>query len=73
HDAARQALLSGGEDYELCFTASKKKSVELAKLSRKLRLPLTRIGRIEKGQGLTLLDATGKRMVWKAKGYDHFG
>ena len=73
HHTALHALLSGGEDYELCFTALKKNSVKLAKLSRKLRLPLTRIGRIEKGQGLTLLDAAGKRMVWKAKGYDHFG
>ena len=73
HDAARQALLSGGEDYELCFTAPKKNSMELAKLSRKLKLPLTRIGRIEKGQGLTLLDTAGKRMVWNATGYDHFG
>lgn len=73
HDAAPQVLLSGGDDYELCFTAPKKNSMELAKLSRKLKLPLTRIGRIEKGQGLTLLDSAGKRMVWNATGYDHFG
>ena len=73
HDAALQALLAGGEDYELCFTAPKKKSVELAKLSRKLRLSLTRIGNIKKGRSLTLLDATGKRMAWNTKGYDHFG
>ena len=73
HDAALQALLAGGEDYELCFTAPKKKSVELAKLSRKLRLSLTRIGNIKKGRSLTVLDATGKRMAWNTKGYDHFG
>ena len=73
HDVALQALLSGGEDYELCFTALKKNSMELARLSRKLRLPLTRIGRIEKGKGLTLLDSAGKRMFWNTKGFDHFG
>lgn len=73
HDAALQALLAGGDDYELCFTAPKKNSVELAKLSRKLKLPLTQIGRIEKGQGLALLDSAGNHMVWNAKGFDHFG
>lgn len=73
HDAALQALLAGGDNYELCFTAPKKNSVELAKLSRKMRLPLTCIGNIKKGRGLTLLDATGKRMAWNTKGYDHFG
>lgn len=75
HDAALHALLAGGDDYELCFTAPKKNSVELAKLSRKLKLPLTRIGSIKKGRGLTLLDAAGKRMgiACNAKGFDHFG
>ncbi|MFI4922545.1 MAG: thiamine-phosphate kinase [Burkholderiales bacterium] len=72
-DAALQALLAGGDDYELCFTAPKKNSVELAKLSRKLRLPLTRIGNIKKGRSLILLDATGKRMALNTRGYDHFG
>ena len=73
HDTALQALLAGGEDYELCFTAPKKNSVKLAKLSRKLRLPLTCIGNIKKGRSLTVLDATGKRMAWNTRGYDHFG
>ena len=72
-DAALRALLAGGEDYELCFTAPNKNSVGLAKLSRKLKLPLTRIGNIKKGRSLTLLDAGGKRMAWSTVGYDHFG
>jgi len=73
HDAALRALLAGGDDYELCFTAPKKNSVGLAKLSRKLKLPLTRIGNIKKGRSLTVLDAGGKRMAWNTVGYDHFG
>jgi len=73
YDAALNALLAGGDDYELCFTASKQNGAKLTKLSRKLRLPLTRIGIIKKGRGLILLDAAGKLMTWSAKGYDHFG
>jgi len=73
HHAALNALLAGGDDYELCFTAPKANGAKLAKLSRELGLPLTRIGEIKKGRGLTLLDAAGERMAWDRKGYDHFG
>ena len=73
HGAALHALLAGGDDYELCFTAPKKNGVKLKKLSRKLRLRLTRIGIIKKGRGLNLLDVAGKRMASQAKGYEHFG
>jgi len=73
HDVALHALLAGGDDYELCFTAPKKNGGRLAKLSRKLKLPLTRIGNIKRGRGLTLLGVAGKRIAWSSKGYDHFG
>ena len=38
--------LSGGDDYELCFTAPNARRSEIEAVAAKLRLPLTRIGRV---------------------------
>ncbi|MGH8772140.1 MAG: thiamine-phosphate kinase, partial [Burkholderiales bacterium] len=67
------ALLSGGDDYELCFTARPQEREKIDALSRQLELPLTRIGRIEKDRGVTLLDERGRALDYKAQGFDHFG
>lgn len=69
---AIDCLLAGGDDYELCFTAAKAKRREIEKLSGELSLPLTRIGEIYSGAGLTVKDAQGKAMTLDSKGYDHF-
>lgn len=69
---ALNALLAGGDDYELCFTASKAKRKSVEKLARELRLKLTRIGEIRKGHGLTVMDPTGKPVTLAATGFDHF-
>jgi thiamine-monophosphate kinase len=66
------AALAGGDDYELCFTAPASSRLRVEMLSEELSLPLTRIGRIESGSGLTLLDRTGKRIEIEATGFDHF-
>ncbi|MDV6342843.1 thiamine-phosphate kinase [Nitrosomonas sp. Is24] len=65
-------LLTGGDDYELCFTAAKTNRREIEKLSGELILPLTRIGEIYSGTGLTVKDAQGNAMTLDSKGYDHF-
>ena len=71
--AARQALLAGGDDYELCFTVPARRRKDVLRLSRQLRLRLSRIGKITRSRGLLLLDENGKRMKIAVKGYDHFG
>ncbi|MGH8750822.1 MAG: thiamine-phosphate kinase [Burkholderiales bacterium] len=70
---AMQALLAGGDDYELCFTVPPRRRSDVAKLAKKINLPLTRIGKITRGKGLLLLDAAGKRMKINSRGFDHFG
>lgn len=40
-------VLTGGDDYELVFTAPPERRGEIARLARRLRLPLTPVGRIE--------------------------
>ena len=69
---AINCLLAGGDDYELCFTAPRAKYGKIEDLSRELGIPLTRIGRINQGEGLVVLDAAGKSIELEARGYDHF-
>src|SRR5574340_1237181 len=47
---ARQCVLSGGDDYELCFTAPAARHAELPEIAARLGLPLTHIGKIVAGR-----------------------
>ncbi|MBI1887123.1 MAG: thiamine-phosphate kinase [Nitrosomonadales bacterium] len=69
---ARQCILSGGDDYELCFTAPVARHAELSKIAARLDLPLTRIGEIVAGQGCIVHDAAGNPLDVETRGYDHF-
>lgn len=70
--AAVRCLLAGGDDYELCFTASPSKRKKIAGLAQELNIPLTRIGEVGEGEGLVVLDAGGNPLTLQVKGYDHF-
>src|SRR3989338_4513700 len=69
---ARQCVLSGGDDYELCFTAPAVHHAELADIAARHNLPLTRIGKIVAGRGCIMHDASGNPLNVEACGYDHF-
>ena len=69
---AQQARLSGGDDYELCFTAAQDNQNKIKALARKLNLPLTRIGVIKFGKGLKVTNEAGKTLKLPKLGYDHF-
>jgi thiamine-monophosphate kinase len=69
---ALQALLAGGDDYELCFTASRSRRGQIEALSQALGLPLTRIGAIESEDGLRLVDEHGEPVEFKGRSFDHF-
>ena len=68
----QHCLLSGGDDYELCFTAPVPRHADILAIRAKLNLPLTRIGKIVAGQGCTVCDAQGKPLKIESTGYDHF-
>lgn len=74
--AAQRALLAGGDDYELIFTAGPARRDAIARVSRRLGLRLTRIGRMtRRGRGaprVTVLDAAGRPMTVTRSGYEHF-
>ena len=67
----RDCVLSGGDDYELAFTAAADERPVLEALGRELGLALTRIGTIEAAPRLVVRDARGAAMAYRG-GYDHF-
>jgi thiamine-monophosphate kinase len=69
---AQRCALAGGDDYELCFTADPALRTELDDLAGRVGLPLTRIGRMEAGQGVVVRDASGAPLDMSDGGFDHF-
>jgi thiamine-monophosphate kinase len=67
-----QCALTGGDDYELCFTAPVKRHAEIMNIGTRLELPLTCIGKIVAGRGCIVHDAAGKPINLESGGYDHF-
>lgn len=68
----RQAVLVGGDDYELAFAAGPGEREAVAALAERLGLPISRIGRVTEGQGLAVLDAAGAPVVLDKPGWTHF-
>lgn len=65
-------LATGGDDYELLFTAPPEASAAIARLAADLALPITAIGAIEPGTGVRLLGADGRPVPVTTAGYRHF-
>ncbi|MDR3298624.1 MAG: thiamine-phosphate kinase [Candidatus Accumulibacter sp.] len=74
-ELARQCQLTGGDDYELAFSAAPKEREPLSVLSSELDLPLWRIGRIVEAEGtgkVRLIGERGEPITVNRKGFDHF-
>ena len=72
-EADRIALqASGGDDYELCFTAPADAGADIGAVSAQLGLRITRIGRIVAGEGVHPVDAKSQPWSSPRRGYDHF-
>jgi thiamine-monophosphate kinase len=71
-DAGITAIVAGGDDYELCFTAPANARESIEELTDVLGVPLTRIGQVKRGKGVSLLGADGKPVKIDGRGYDHF-
>lgn len=71
---ARHALtrITGGDDYELLFTAPAKAEAGLRAAARKTGVPVTRIGRIVERAGVRVLGPDGRVVSVKAGGWRHF-
>ena len=68
----RLCALSGGDDYELAFTAPPSRAAAIAAISQRLNLPLQRIGRMEAQPGLRLVDSNSMPVEQAFESFDHF-
>lgn len=65
-------VLIGGDDYEILFTAPATVAKTLERIADELKVPITRIGRMDAGKGVTVLDAKGRRRALTHAGWTHF-
>lgn len=71
-DGAREAALHAGEDFELCLTAAPG-AFDSDDLAKRHGVPLTRVGRVEAGEGVWLQAPDGSVRAAPRGGYDHWG
>lgn len=69
---SRTGLISGGDDYELIFTAAADQSAQIKTLSHELGIALTQVGNITADTNIQLNDETGAAIVMLRQGYQHF-
>ena len=70
--AVRDFALTGGDDYELCFTVPAARMDEVRDDLAKLGCGATRIGRIVAGEGVRVRGADGEWLEPARSGWDHF-
>lgn len=63
---------SGGDDYEIVFTAPQSCHAEIDMLSSELAIPITKIGKVEKEEGVRLVDQAGDLVQIDKVGFQHF-
>ncbi|MES2783925.1 MAG: thiamine-phosphate kinase [Pseudomonadota bacterium] len=71
-DRRLEYTLAGGDDYELVFCAPPSMRGAVDAAARASETAVTRIGRVETGQGLRLVDASGAPLVRHFASFDHF-
>ena len=76
HARSLHCALSGGDDYELCFTAAVDQRELVVAIGRSVGLTLTRVGSMfataDQQQPVMLVDSDG-RVLPPVGGFDHFG
>ncbi len=65
-------LLSGGDDYELCFTAAPERAAQVQQAAARAGVAVTRIGAITAARERVLRDAHGRPLPLAWQGFDHF-
>lgn len=65
-------ILTGGDDYEILFTAAPESLEDIARIARQLDLPLTAIGRMIAGRGVKVIGADGVGLALETAGFRHF-
>jgi len=71
-DLQRLCLLTGGDDYELVFTADPAHEARVREAGLQSGTPVHRVGRIEAEPGLRVVDAHGQLLDLALNSFDHF-
>ena len=73
---AQSALLSGGDDYELCFTAAPAKRAAVERAALRAGVKVTRIGCVIRAPAgvcsVVVVDRDGLPLPVRQQGFDHF-
>ncbi|HEX7340799.1 MAG TPA: thiamine-phosphate kinase [Rhodanobacteraceae bacterium] len=69
---AQELALTGGDDYELCFTVAPEQAAVVTQNLVEADCPVTCIGRIVVGAGVRVLDADGADITPAHRGWEHF-
>jgi thiamine-monophosphate kinase len=69
---AREAALTGGDDYELLFTAPVERRAEIERLGGQHEHGLARIGSVAAGSTVAVVDADGRALALERQGWRHF-
>jgi thiamine-monophosphate kinase len=64
--------LTGGDDYELCFTVADADCADLLAALSRSGCAATRIGRIVAGRGVRVRDGAGEEITLEQPGWEHF-
>ena len=72
-DFRRRIVLTGGDDYELAFTAAPESRAAVLRAAEAGNTPVSRIGRIEPEPGLRLIHGDGQIESIPSRAFDHFG
>jgi len=70
--SAQQFALTGGDDYELCFTVPMNRLADVQSDLSRLGCGVTRIGRIVEGQGVSVRGVDGQWLETGQAGWNHF-
>ena len=71
-DAGLQLALTGGDDYELCFTAAPERQQAIEAKLKELGCAVVCIGSVDAEPGLRVLEVSGHGLKVTAAGYTHF-
>ena len=75
-DVAVRAILAGGDDYELCFTAPKSRRSDVLAAAERAGTEVMLVGQVVRetrgAAPIQLLDSIGKPLRLRWQGYDHF-
>lgn len=71
-ELARRCTLSGGDDYELAFTAPPGQRAAVAAAAAASGTAVTRIGTVVAEPGLALVDGSGQPLANRYASFDHF-